>query len=176
MESPKLQDWLTLVANLGVIIGIVLLVLEIRQNTDLMRAQIAMDRASVSIQTASDFANGGEVARIEASLFDEISGFPFAINWADKLTSEERRRYQYKIIARQYELGNDWFQCEKGFVNAEICQRQVRTRMRRNLHRFFELGINFARSQQTYIQTMQDLAVELELPPVNDDGTWQRLE
>jgi len=174
MDGLKLNNWLTLAANIGVIAGIVLLVLEIRQNTDLMRAQIAMDRASVSIQTLSDFANGGEVARIEALLYDEVDGFPFALNWSDKLNSEERRRYQFKIIARQYELSNDWFQCDEGFLSAETCERHVRTRMRRNLHRFYELEINFARSQYSYVEMMQELAKELDLPAINDDGTWQR--
>lgn len=39
MDSDRLNKWLTLAANIGVIAGIVFLVLELRQNTELMRAQ-----------------------------------------------------------------------------------------------------------------------------------------
>ena len=40
MESERLNRWLTLGANLGVLIGILLLVFELNQNRDLVRAQI----------------------------------------------------------------------------------------------------------------------------------------
>ena len=39
IESDQLNRWLSLAANLGVIAGIVFLVVELRQNTDMMRAQ-----------------------------------------------------------------------------------------------------------------------------------------
>ena len=39
MDSDKLNKWLTLVANVGVIAGIVFLAIEIRQNSDAIRAQ-----------------------------------------------------------------------------------------------------------------------------------------
>ncbi len=39
MNTEALNRWLTLTANVGVIAGIVFLAVEIRQNTDMMRAQ-----------------------------------------------------------------------------------------------------------------------------------------
>ena len=39
MESERLNRWLTLGANLGVLVGILLLVFELNQNRDLVRAQ-----------------------------------------------------------------------------------------------------------------------------------------
>ena len=39
MNMEKLNHWLMLAANVGVIAGIVFLAIEIRQNTDMMRAQ-----------------------------------------------------------------------------------------------------------------------------------------
>lgn len=39
MDSQKLNNWLTLAANVGVIAGIVFLAIEIRQNSDMIRAQ-----------------------------------------------------------------------------------------------------------------------------------------
>jgi len=39
MELQKLNHWLTLLANLGVIAGIIFLAVELRQNNEMMRAQ-----------------------------------------------------------------------------------------------------------------------------------------
>ncbi len=172
MDSDGLSRWLTLGANVGVVIGLVLLLFEIRQNSDLMRAQIAMDRTNISMQTFSDWANGGEVARIEAKLFEENDGFPNVIGWRDQLTTEERRRYFYRMRVRFFELRNDWYQCMRGLVDEDICQRQISNRIGSNIHRFYELGISAGREQDSFIEVMQKYALEAGLPPINDDGTW----
>jgi hypothetical protein len=44
MDSERVNKWLTLGANIGVIVGIVFLALEIRQNSELARLQFADDR------------------------------------------------------------------------------------------------------------------------------------
>ncbi len=77
------------------------------------------------------------------------------------------------MYVRLTELNNDWFQCEEGLVPPEICQKEVRVSMRRSLHRFYELGISFTRSESSFIAAMQELARMDGLPEVNDDGTWQ---
>ena len=41
MDSSKLNSWLTLAANIGVLVGLLLLVVEIRQNTAASQAQTA---------------------------------------------------------------------------------------------------------------------------------------
>ena len=61
---------------------------------------------------------------------------------------------------------------ERGLVEEEICRREVRDRMRSNLHRFYELNIPLDRSQQSYIDEMQNLAKELGLPTLGNDGRW----
>ena len=40
MNTHKINNWLTFAANIGVILGILLLVFELQQNRDLMKAQI----------------------------------------------------------------------------------------------------------------------------------------
>ena len=172
MNSGGLSRWLTLGANVGVVIGLVLLLFEIRQNSDLMRAQIAMDRTNISMQTFSDWANGGEIARIEAKLFEENDGFPWVVGWREQLTTEERRRYFYRMRVRFFELRNDWYQCMQGLVDQDICQRQISDRIGSNIHRFYELGISAAREQDSFIRELQKHALDLGLPPMSDDGTW----
>jgi hypothetical protein len=91
MNTDRLNRWLALGANVGVLIGLILLVYEVRQNSELMQAQISMERAN----------------------------------------------------------------------------------MRRSLHRFYELRISFTRSKSSFIATMQELAREVGLPEIGDDGSWQ---
>ena len=54
MESDRLNRWLTLGANIGVLIGIILLLVELDQNRDMMRAQTRHQLAMgiVEMQTA----------------------------------------------------------------------------------------------------------------------------
>lgn len=46
METHRIGHWLTLVANLGVIVGIAFLVVEIRQNSAIATAQVRLDYAA----------------------------------------------------------------------------------------------------------------------------------
>ena len=172
MNSDRVTRWRTFGANVGVVIGLIFLLFELRQNSDLMRAQISMDRTNISMQTFSDWANGGEIARIESKLFDEVEGFPSAIGWSDQLSTEERRRYFYRMQVRFFELRNDWFQCAQGLVDEVVCQRQIRSRIGANLHRFYELGMGATREEQGFIQVIQDRASELGLPAMSNDGIW----
>ncbi len=173
MDADRVNRWLTLVANFGVLIGLFLLVFEIRQNSELMRSQIAMERTNSTREIFSDWANGGELAPIEVKLF-EVADFPLAVGWSSLLSPEELLRYGYRMRGRSEVLKNDWYQCSLGLVEEEICRREVRVRMSNNLHRFYELKIPLARSQQSYIDEMQILAEELDLPTLGDDGRWSQ--
>ena len=174
MKTKKLNRWLALGANLGVLIGLVLLVYEVRQNSDLMRAQISMERANTNMQILADFSNGGELIPIDVKLREEFEGFPTTLGWSKGLTAEERRRYEFWMFVRLTELNNDWYQCTSGLVIVETCDNEIRSNMRRSVHRFYELGIDFTRSDSSFIAAMQDFARLEELPDVNDDGTWQK--
>ena len=46
--------------------------------------------------------------------------------------------------------------------------------MRRNLHRFYEMNINFNRAYPGYLVEMQSLAQEEGLPEIGNDGFWKR--
>ena len=173
MNTKKLNQWMALGANIGVLIGLILLVYEVRQNSDLMRAQISMERANTNMQILADFSNGGELIPIVVKLREQIEGFPTTLGWSKILTAEETRRYEFWMFVRLTELNNDWFQCRSGLVQSEICENEIQSNMRRSIHRFYELGIDFSRSDNSFITVMQEFAHLEGLPDVNDDGTWQ---
>ena len=43
MKLPRLEKWITILANIGVIAGLILVAVEIRQNTEITKAQILND-------------------------------------------------------------------------------------------------------------------------------------
>ena len=172
MDTDQINRWLTLTANLGILIGLVLIIVEIRQNSQLMRAQINMDRTTSSIETLINVANGGAVATMQAKLYAEVDGFPMVVGWIGKLTQEEQQRYRFWVQSRLHQFSNDWFQCEEGLVPAETCERELRTRMLRYIYRFYEFGIDFSRQPQDFIRGMQEIGRQETLPEINDDGTW----
>ena len=90
----RLNRWLTLIANLGVLMGILILAFEIRQNTLALQATAIQESVSRSRETLLMFATDPEVNRIEMIGGEDPS----------KLSSEELRRYGW--IIRSYWMGN----------------------------------------------------------------------
>ena len=172
MNRASINQWLTLVANFGVIAGLLLVVFEIRQNSDLMRAQISMERASNSIAYLTSAANGGEIGRIQAKLRREIPGYPQALGLAEVLTSDEYEHYRFWVIARSNELNNDWYQCSLGLIEEDRCRRMLLARIQNSIHRFFEFGIDYSRWPLEAIQDIQQFAGKDGLPALDDEGNW----
>lgn len=67
MNSDKLNKWLTLVANFGVVVGLIVVVLELRQTQVIMSAESSMQRAQMSRENAS-MAARNNIAEIETKL------------------------------------------------------------------------------------------------------------
>ena len=49
MDSNEVNKWLMLAANFGVLLGLALVIYEIRQNSDLMQVQISQARADAAV-------------------------------------------------------------------------------------------------------------------------------
>ena len=107
MDTEKLNRWLALAANIGMLIGLILLVYEVRQNSDLMRAQISMERTNTNMQILTDIANGGELLPIDVKLQEQVEGFPRALGWSRILTAEEKRRYEFWMFAYGIRQGSN---------------------------------------------------------------------
>ncbi len=69
MKLDKLNGWLMLAANLGVLAGIIFLSMEIRQNTLAMRATAIQTAAALSREQMYILMQDPEVSRI-----DEVGG------------------------------------------------------------------------------------------------------
>ena len=99
----KLNQWLSLTANVGVLIGIFFLAFEIQQNTQMMRAQTKDAVLDKQIQIAEWIATNEYAAKVYAKGSDgedirgtaEGDSYAFIVN--GQLQVWENEYYQYKL-------------------------------------------------------------------------------
>jgi hypothetical protein len=82
LEANRLNRWLTLIANVAVVAGIVFLAFELRQNNELLEAQA---RATLS---------ANRLAHIDRVLAPENSALIVKSGAGEALTEDERFRYE----------------------------------------------------------------------------------
>lgn len=109
MDSDPLNRWLTLGANFAVLIGIVFLAIEIRQNTEMTSAQITQSRADTSISLAESFYNSEYLPQIWQKA-----------NANEALSAEELVRYHFWLRALLRNLDNNYQQADRGLLGDHI--------------------------------------------------------
>jgi hypothetical protein len=75
MDSERLNRWLTLGANLGVLVGIILLIVELDQNREMMKSQTRNELSNNIVILLSEAAGNTELASIMHRAFtgDELT-------------------------------------------------------------------------------------------------------
>lgn len=114
MNLEKTNHYIALVANIGVLIGIFLLIIELNQNTEMMRSEMAQNRTNTAMQ-------------FQQSLYSS-DYLPNILNKVDNekpLTEEELRRYTSYFHAFNRNQDNTLWQYENGFL-AESTPRSIR--------------------------------------------------
>ena len=94
MDSVRLNRWLTLGANIGVLIGIMLLLVELDQNRDMMRAQ-----------TRHQLAMGLVELQIATGTNQQLVGLLDRADSGEELTIAEQRQvgYRFNALIRYWE-------------------------------------------------------------------------
>lgn len=108
MDTAKLNDWLALLANVGVVIGLVMLVLEIKHASDLSEVDAYQTRVTEISETAKAMALSDDLAEIYVRLDTE--------NLAS-LTPVERRRVRAWEVAKQLRMQAQFYQYQRGFLD-----------------------------------------------------------
>ena len=103
MNSERLNDWLTLVANVAVVAGIIFLAVEIRQNNELLRSE-SRQALLANDQTAL------EVALDHVDIFDKLVT-QTSLSHEDQL----RLSFIYLIDLRNREF--EYFQYTNGLLD-----------------------------------------------------------
>jgi hypothetical protein len=109
MNADNVNKWLTLSANIGVVIGLVLLIVEIGQNTEMMRTQINQSRTDTAISEQQAVFNSDHVPAVIAKIRRE-----------EKLSDEEMIRYTTYFRAYNRNQDNNLWQYNQGYLGDNI--------------------------------------------------------
>jgi len=124
MQSNKLDRWLTLVTNISVLIGIILLIVEINQNNELVRIQIEQTRSDTYVAWQREVASGDHVAPLFAKLEVQDGGLFSNLDLA-QLDPVEMQRIRAIAAARFYDYETLYAQYERGFVSEEYWKQRI---------------------------------------------------
>ena len=109
MNAQKLNLWLTLGANTVVVVGLALLIIEIRQNTDLMRAQISQSRTDTALSEQQSVYTSDHVPALLAK-----------IDRGEQLSAEDLIRYDRFLHAFNRNQDNNFWQYNKGYLGENV--------------------------------------------------------
>ena len=139
MDSDGINKWLTLGANIGVLIGIVLLLIEIDQNSDLLKAQIHQARADAHVGHRLNDVESDKWTAIRMKL--QENGYQQDLSSIESLTPEELFRFRDYLAARHTDLDNLHYQYQQGYLDEEYYRYKVVCAIRRNGPYWEKLGI-----------------------------------
>ena len=136
MDSDRLTRWLTLGANFGVLVGLLLLIVELNQNRDMMRAQIRHELAAGIVELLQVPASNEQLADVmyRAHSGEELTPrelFQFHLRTNALFRYWEDVHYQYReglYDATEFEKQRDaWKASMTNSTRAQDYWCQVRT-------------------------------------------------
>ena len=169
MDSDRLNRWLTLGANLGVLVGIVLLIFELRQNQEMLQTQIVQarvdNRLEVYLQAMhSDYWPIINAKRAEADSVEE---------WINSLTPVEYQRVRSSVLYELNDLRTQWLQYRSGNMDSSLFETAGRFQSRRMLEKlpyFPDIRI----SSHEFVAYLNKIARESSLPELSDEILTER--
>ena len=170
MNLDRLDKWMSVATNAGVLIGIALLIIELNQNTDLMRAEIHSMRAIAKTERQMFLANSGEMSRIAQTA--AAAGFPGDPDALSVLTAEERYRYAVFMQGMKESFSNWHYQCQQGLLDDELCETGYRVDVRSLLPTLRAMNIDLKNTRASFVADLREIAQEEGLPIPNEDGSW----
>jgi hypothetical protein len=109
MNAEKINMWLSLTANIGVVVGLGVVVFEISQNTSMMQSQINQSRTDTAISEQHAVYNS-----------DYIPAMLVKVDSGEQLSDEEKYRFEAYFRSFNRNLDNQLWQYNQGFLGANI--------------------------------------------------------
>ncbi len=120
MNADSVNKWLTLSANIGVVFGLILLLVELDQNNDLVRAQIHQSRSDAMLSRLEDRADSEHLAPLLEKM--RLFGGFANLSSSDELTPEELYRLRIFLQTRHWDYDNLFYQYQHGYIDEEYYQ------------------------------------------------------
>ena len=170
MNSDQINKWLTALTNVGVLVGIALLVLELDQNAKLMRAEIHSMRAEAKADRQMGLANSGETSRIMYTAYAE--GFPANPDALAALTGEDRFRLGIFLSGLKEVVANWHYQCQQELLDVELCRSSYRWQAKNLIPLLHAADLGLENMRESFVEDLRKIAKEEGLPVPNRDGSW----
>ena len=127
------------------LVGLLLLIAELRQNTELTRVQITQMRSDSFVQRRWDLADTEHLAPLIAKL--ERLGFPRRVVGRDELEDIEIVRLESWLAALAFDYENLYYQNERGYIDPSYWEERVVPSLRMFGPWFEEYVVNMGRSE-----------------------------
>jgi len=102
MDADRANSWLSLIANLGIIVGLVLVVFEIRQNSDLLRLQFINDDLLATAESETPMLGDAPAEVMMKSIYS-----PEEMTYADYRIFDAYLTRKMELLVRRYRLGQE---------------------------------------------------------------------
>jgi hypothetical protein len=169
VDWDRVNRWLTLGANLGVLVGIVLILMEMNQTADLWRAQINQSRSDSVLERYADGMHSDYWPRIAAKR--RKAGSPE--KWAETLTDEEFERVRTYVLMEINDVTNQFYQYQQGWLDPSTWQSLTRGQIVRLLPQIPLFVPQLMSTDPAFREVINQIAREEGLPLLPDDGSWQ---
>ena len=117
MDSQNMSKWLTLGANIGILIGLILVVIQIRQNSDLLRLQFINDEYLSQSSSEKLLIGDNPADAIMKAMYS-----PEDMTYADFRVNDAYLISKIDLMYRRYQLGqegifdeDEWKETDIGF-------------------------------------------------------------
>ena len=122
MDSEKVNRWLTLGANLGVLGGIILILMGLNQNADLMKAQMTQARADNILEYYRERQHSDHWPKIAAKRRSAAS----IEEYVSSLTPEEYERARYGLLSQIHDIRTQFVQYKAGYLDERIWETSTK--------------------------------------------------
>ena len=102
MDSDSLNKWLTLAANVGIMIGLILVVIQIRQNSDLVRTQLIADEYALVSVLDTQIVGENPAEALMKAMYS-----PQDMTYADFRINDAYLIVRIDVLHRLYRLGQE---------------------------------------------------------------------
>ncbi len=162
MDGDKVNRWLTLSANIGVLIGIILILAELNQNADLMRAQMTQARGDNVMQTYREMMLSDHWVEIRA----KGRAAPSTDAWIKSLSPVEYERVWYRQLMDYHDLRTQFYQYQSGYLDEQIWRSSSREQARRFMQSQTYFTFSEGVDDPQFDEFLNEIARESGLPPM----------
>ena len=164
MDSDRVNRWLTLASNIGVLVGIVLILIELNQNSELMRAQLTQARSDNVLATYREQMLSPEWLSLRAKRRAANS----IEEWLDELSPEEYESARYNALREFHSLRIQFVHYKAGLIDEDIWRYSTLSQARRLVPVLPHFG--FADDTDSeFAEFLNQIAQESGLPPISSD-------